>query len=219
MNKLQFYTNQGDGEIIQEILAGEKQCFEAIIRRYNTYLYKIGRSYGFDHDDTEDLMQEVYVSAYTHLKDFANRSSFKTWLVRIMLNSCYHKREKYKCRESSLLQQTTGNRFPSALQLQSKQYTGENIVLMKELGHIIEAALLKIPQDFRLVFTLRELNGLSTQETSEVLSITSGNVKTRLNRAKALLRTEISKIYTREDIFEFNLIYCDKIVGKVMTVI
>lgn len=217
MNRLQSYTGKEDSEIIREVLSRDKQLFEVIIRRHNSYLYKIGRSYGFDHADTEDLMQDAYVSAYTHLHDFANRSSFKTWLVKIMLNSCFHKKAKGIGRNAIPSQQTRSHDFSKGPQ--PKQYAGENIVLMNELGHIIESALLKIPNDFRIVFTLRELNGLNTLETAEALNITTSNVKTRLNRAKALLRTEISKIYTPDDIFEFNLIYCDKIVEKVMAAI
>jgi len=80
----------------------------------------------------------------------------------------------------------------------------------------LENAINKIPEDYRIVFTLRELNGLSISETTEALQITESNVKVRLNRAKKLLRTEIEKMYAPEDIFEFNLIYCDRMVQNVM---
>ncbi|MGH2644283.1 MAG: sigma-70 family RNA polymerase sigma factor, partial [Chitinophagaceae bacterium] len=84
-----------DTEAISRILKGEAALYEAIVRRYNGYLYKVGRSYGYNHADTEDLMQETYVNAYIHLNSFENRSSFKTWIVRIMLNQCYHKKQKF----------------------------------------------------------------------------------------------------------------------------
>ncbi len=75
-----------DPEIIRQILAGNTALFEIIIRRYNPYLYKVGRSYGFNHQDTEDLMQETFINSYVNLKQFAERSSFKTWLITIMLH-------------------------------------------------------------------------------------------------------------------------------------
>jgi RNA polymerase sigma-70 factor (ECF subfamily) len=86
----------------------------------------------------------------------------------------------------------------------------------KELGRVIENAIHNIPEDYRIVFTLRELNGLNVAETSEALKITESNVKVRLNRAKGMLQKEIKKMYSPDEIFEFNLIYCDTIVNRVM---
>ena len=86
----------------------------------------------------------------------------------------------------------------------------------RELNRVIENAIENIPIDYRLVFTLRELNGMSVLETAKALNITEPNVKVRLNRAKAMVRKEVEKMYSSEDIFQFNLIYCDKIVENVM---
>lgn len=89
-------------------------------------------------------------------------------------------------------------------------------VMTKELNVIMEDAILHIPPDYRMVFTLREVNGLNVKETAEALSISEANVKVRLNRAKAMLRKELTKSYSAEEVFEFNLIYCDAMVDKVM---
>ncbi len=83
-----------DNDIIERVVNNEVPLFEVLIRRYNPYLYKVGRSYGYNHHDVEDLMQETFINAYQNLKGFNNRSSFKTWLVRIMLNNCYRKSQK-----------------------------------------------------------------------------------------------------------------------------
>jgi len=94
------------------------------------------------------------------------------------------------------------------------------VIMNKELRQFVEAVLLKIPKEYRLVFSLRQLNELSTAETAELLKISETNVKVRLNRAKAImLRNAIKKMYQPEDIFEFNLVYCDAIVNKVMKAI
>ena len=90
------------------------------------------------------------------------------------------------------------------------------MVQTRELGHIIEDALAEIPFDYRIVFSLREINGLSVLETSQLLHISEANVKVRLNRAKTMLRNEIEKTYSSAELFEFNLIYCDAIVENVM---
>ena len=214
MNKIKDFEKYTDAEIISKIAVGENALYEIIIRRYNPYLFKTGRSYGFNHADTEDLMQETYLSAYVNLGRFENRSSLKTWLVKIMLRHCYRKKEKFSFKKEilsdNLMKENVAPMF---------SYTNSNThnnIINKELGHVLENALQQIPEDYRIVFSLRELNGMNTTETSEVLEITESNVKVRLNRAKNMLRTEIEKMYSPEDIFEFNLIYCDRMVEKVM---
>jgi RNA polymerase sigma-70 factor (ECF subfamily) len=90
-------------------------------------------------------------------------------------------------------------------------------VINGELNYVIENALLQIPMDYRIAFTLREINGLNVAETADILNISEGNVKVRLNRAKAMLRKEVEKSYSSEDIFEFNLIHCSAMVENVMS--
>src|SRR3954470_7793811 len=89
------FEHYKDSEIIDELLAGETRLYELLIRRNNPFLYRIGRSYNYTHHDTEDLMQETYVQAFYSLSKFERRSSFKTWITRIMLNNCYHKRQRH----------------------------------------------------------------------------------------------------------------------------
>ncbi len=202
-----------DLDIIQKVLEGETKMYEILIRRYNSFLYKIGRSYRFNHQDTEDLMQETYISAYFNLKKFEHRSSFKTWFTRIMLNHCYHRKQKlsYKNEIADDFQYEKTN-----VMFQHSS-NNEKITMNKELGHILENAIQEIPEDYRIIFTLRELNGMSVGETAQAVNITEGNVKVRLNRAKTMLRSEIEKMYSPQEIFEFNLIYCDGMVEKVMS--
>jgi RNA polymerase sigma factor (sigma-70 family) len=90
------------------------------------------------------------------------------------------------------------------------------VVLNRELNHIIENSLAQIPLEYRMVFSLREINGMNVSETAYALETSESNVKVRLNRAKSMLRKEIEKKYNAEEIFEFNLIYCDAMVDRVM---
>jgi RNA polymerase sigma factor (sigma-70 family) len=203
-----------DDEIIRRVCEGETPLYEILIRRYNPYLYRTGRSYNYNHQDTEDLMQETYIAAYYSLSKFEGRSSFKTWLIRIMLNHCYRKQQKFSYQKEIVMENNINDNI--TIPLFTRPEDTSKKVLTKELGHMLENALKQIPEDYRLVFTLRELNGLTVAETAEVLSITENNVKVRMNRAKALLRFEVEKIYTPDDIFEFNLVYCNSIVNRVM---
>lgn len=210
MIDLKKFEQLTDQDVVSRILTGEAGLYEIIIRRYNPYLFKIGRSYGFNQQDTEDLMQETFISAYRNLGKFQHRASVKTWLVRIMLNFCYHKKHRHSFKyesPSDVLERTNGTPiFP-----QNHSNPGKTL-MNQELKHILEEAIVQIPEEYRMVFTLRELNGMSTRETSEALKITESNVKVRLKRAKGLLRREIQKHYSPEEIFEFNLIYCNRIV-------
>lgn len=207
------YKQYSDWEVIQKVNRGDVKLYEILIRRYNPFLYKIGRSYKYNHQDTEDLMQEAYVNAFLNLKNFENRSSFKTWLTRIMLNLCYQKQQKSSYKNEIAADEILNEK--SAVMFHPST-NNEKIIVNKELGRVLENAIHQIPEDYRIVFTLRELNGLSVAETAEALDISENNVKVRMNRAKGMLQKEIKKIYSPEQIFEFNLVYCDAIVEKVM---
>ncbi|MBD0725513.1 RNA polymerase subunit sigma-24 [Flavobacterium sp. L1I52] len=202
-----------DTELINKILEGELALYEILIRRNNPFLYKIGRSYNYNHEDTQDLMQDTFIDSYLNLSKFENRSSFKTWIIKIMINNCYKKLHKlgYK---NEIITEINEKAIPM---FSDNSHTDTNKVIMaKELNFVIENALIQIPLDYRIVFSLREITGLNVEETAQSLNISESNVKVRLNRAKAMLRKQIEKSYTTTDLYEFNLIYCDTMVLNVM---
>jgi RNA polymerase sigma-70 factor (ECF subfamily) len=201
-----------DRDIIQKILKGETALFEILIRRNNSFLYKTGRSYNFNHDDTLDLMQDTLIDAYTSLSKFEGKSSFKTWIIKIMLNNCYRKSQK-----SSFRYEKADEIDESSVPVFEGNNIDTNYIVMnRELGLIIEEALKQMHLDYRMVFSLREINGLNVAETAEALKLSDVNVRVRLSRAKAMLKKELEKFYKPEDLFEFNLVYCDMIVERVM---
>lgn len=209
MTGVEQYT---DEQIIEAVLNGETGLYEILIRRYNPYLYKTGRAYNYQHTETQDLMQETFIDAYRNLAGFQFRSSFKTWIIRIMLNHCYRKKQK-RSFQNEITRDV--NEYAKPLFTGMSNDTN-NIIQNRELSRIIEQAISAIPLDYRMVFSLREINGLNVAETAKLLEITEANVKVRLNRARTLLRKEIEKTYSTEEIFEFNLVYCDAIVENVM---
>ena len=211
---MKVFEQYADVEIIQKILEGEFSLFEIFIRRNNPFLYKTGRSYNYNHEDTQDLMQDTFIEAYTNLKKFENRATFKTWIIKIMLNNCFRKKQKFSFKKE-VAQQINDKSIPM---FSDQPHTDINKnVVNRELNLVIENALNQVPLDYRMVFSLREISGLSVAETAEALSINESNVKVRLNRAKTMLRKEIEKSYSTEDIFEFNAIYCDAITNSVMS--
>lgn len=212
MNVLEKFT---DADVITKVLNGEKAMYEIIVRRYNPYLYKIGRSYNYSHDDTQDLMQDTYIDAYKSLDKYEGRSNFKTWISRIMLNNCFRKKEKSSFKKEVM---DEFNEHSTPLFAAAENNTA-TIVHSIELGTIIEQALDNIPFDYKMVFTLSEMNQMSVAETSELLQISEANVKVRLNRAKEMLQQHIEKSYTATELYEFNLVYCNAMVDRVINII
>lgn len=130
-----------------------------------------------------------------------------------MLNNSYRKKEKSSFKNEFTQESVSENSVPM---FANSNNDTSMVVHNRELRNAIEQALLNIPEDYRMVFSLREMNGLNVAETSEMLNISEANVKVRLNRAKTMLRTELEKNYSAADLFEFSLIYCDAMVDRVM---
>lgn len=195
-----------DEELIKLVVAGEKHHFEVIIRRYNQRLYRVGMSVLGDDDEAEEAMQAAYINAYEHLRQFEHRAAFGTWLTRIMLNECYRARRD-RARSSSPVREDNEN----IIQMK----TPENVMASKELSHVLENAIGQLPEKYRIVFVLREMEELSIRETAEVVGIQESNVKVRLNRAKSMLRDSLGA-YMKEAAYSFHLSRCDRIVEAVM---
>jgi RNA polymerase sigma factor (sigma-70 family) len=210
-----FYKTEDDAALIEKILLGEKALFEVIIRRLNPGLYKIARGFGYNHQDAEDLMQETYLSVYSSLKQFEGRSSLKTWASKIMVNKCiYRKAHGYYSKEIPSGENMNENVLP--MQKTNTEDTGRQ-VMRREFSKLLEHHLAQLPEIYKTVFLLREVEGFSVAETADMLTVSEVNVKVRLNRAKTLLQKKMETWYSGADIYEFNLIYCDAIVNKVLS--
>jgi RNA polymerase sigma factor (sigma-70 family) len=204
-------VEQKDSEIIDEILKGDKEKYALLMRKYNQRLYRICKGYLKDEDEIENVMQDTYVKAYLNLKKFENRSQFLTWLTRIGINECLqHLRKTGKINlmdtseETNEIMNTPDNNDP------------EKQSMNKELKELLELAIANLPEKYRAVFIMREIERMSVEETSEAMEITQSNVKIRLNRAKEMLRSTILNNYPMENIFEFNLVRCDRIAQNVL---
>ncbi|MEQ8684045.1 MAG: RNA polymerase sigma factor [Imperialibacter sp.] len=197
-----------DEEIIHRILDGEDYLYEALIRKYNQRLYRISRSIVHDEDEVEDIMQSAYLNAYLNLAGFKGKSTFATWLTKILINeSLLHKKRRAK--RSQVLLEKQDNNYDYETPLSS--------LMNSELKAVLEESIAKLPEKYRLVFVMRELEDMSTNETMGALGLTESNVKVRLNRAKEMLRDVLSGHYKSSAVYDFHLTRCDKIVNRVMT--
>ncbi len=202
-----------DHEVINRILKGEKELYAIIVRRYNQRLYRVGMSILNDDPEVEDSMQVAYINAYLNLEKFAFRSSFSTWLTRILINECLLRLRK-RGKSISMNDDNLENMIQH--QRSGEQQTPVTKLLNTELGSVLNDAIRQLPEIYRVVFVMREIENMNVAETQETLAISEVNVKVRLNRAKAMLRETLSGYYKKEDIFHFHLSRCDKMIDAVM---
>jgi RNA polymerase sigma-70 factor (ECF subfamily) len=194
-------------DIIERIKNGESDLFRFIMRRYNQRLYRIARSYGIDDDTCEDMLQQSYINAFEKLYQFSGKSKFSTWLIRILINEyLMHKRK------------TGIRRFVTddVTSLLIMHQNPETSFMEKESSNILQSAIEELPEKYRIVYMMREVEELSINETAESLGITKINVKVRLHRAKLLMQKYLTKNLSKEDIYPFGNERCDRVIEKVM---
>lgn len=201
-----------DEELVERIVAGEAPLFELIMRRHNQRLYRTARSIVRNDDEAEDVMQEAYVRAYAHLKDFEGRARFATWLTRIAVYEALARSKKIK-RQQPLDDESEEQRPMSSNVRNPEQYASDH-----ELKNAIERAVDELPDGFREVFMLRAVEGLSIAETAQCLDLNEDTVKTRLHRARAALQKQlITQVdAATQTAFAFHLSRCDRIVNAVL---
>lgn len=203
-----------DEEIVERVLAGETQLYELIMRRYNQRLYRAVRAILRDESETEDVMQDAYVRAFQHLNQFAGRSSFSTWLTRIAVHESFARLRK----RGRLSQLDEGSSEADTSMLYSKSENPEQQTSNAELGSLLEEAILSLPEQFRAVVMLRDVEEMSTAETADALEISEENVKTRLHRGHALLRKNLQARVSSNatSAFPFMGERCDRVVAHVL---
>ena len=201
-----------DFEIITRILAGEKSLYAVIVRRYNQRLYRVAMSIINDDLEVEDVMQVAYIKAYENLPKFQFKSSFSTWLTRILINESLL-RLKIRSRSVSVEDHV----LDTEISKQNEVQTPVSTMLNAELKSAIDHAISQLPDKYRTVFIMREIEDMNVAETGACLEITEVNVKVRLNRAKSLLRESLSSLYKKDDLLHFHLSRCDRMVQKVMS--
>src|SRR5579864_9489121 len=204
-----------DEEIVDRVRAGETALYEIIMRRYNQRLYRVARAIVRDDAEAEDVTQQAYVNAYRHLDQFASRAMFSTWLTKIAVHEALARaRRRGRFDEKEAVHDEDTETMGA---LKSPGADPERQAFAGELRVLIESAIEALPEHYRAVFVMREVEGMSTAESAECLDITEETAKTRLHRARMLLR---GTLYERAGIesgaaFSFHAPRCDRIVARV----
>ena len=174
-------------DLIAGAIRKDEGAVREIIRRYNQRLYRLARSILRDDSEAEDALQEAYLRAFSQLASFRGEAAFGTWLGRIVLNEALGRRRR--CRTSvELIETAEVIPFPHA----SQSIDPERSLAQHEIGKLLEQAIDRLPDDFRAVLIARAVEGLSTKETAALLDLNAKTVKTRLHRARLLVKQALS---------------------------
>ena len=203
-----------DEEVVSRVLSGETELYEILMRRYNQRLFRVTRSILRNDDEAEQVMQDAYVSAYIHLDQFAGRARFSTWLTKIAVYEALARlRRAKRFVDIDSISESSGEHE----RMLSPERSPEQTVFNRELKTVLETAIDSLPEIYRSVFVLREIEGLDTAEASECLDISEESVKVRLHRARGLLRKQLyaQSSGVVNEAFQFHLSRCDRVVEGV----
>ena len=208
-----------DEAIVDRVRGGDVALYEILVRRHNQRLYRTIRAILRGDLDVEDVMQQAYVDAYTHLDQFRGTAKFSTWLTRIAVNRAI--RNGRGARRGLELVPPAADHELAIAHTPAPNLDPEHAMYGHELKVVLESLIEQLPEAFRVVFVMREVEGLSTSETAECLEINEETVKTRLHRAKRLLKERLDRQLgpVSSSVYAFHLTRCDRVVAGVMAAI
>jgi RNA polymerase sigma-70 factor (ECF subfamily) len=198
---------QSDADVVELVRRGDRAAFEVLMRRHNRRVYRAVRAFLHDEAEVEDVMQQAYLRAYLHLEQLASGAKVAAWMVRIAVNEAVTRlRQRRRLAEDELDEE---------MDTMAARPTPEKELGDRELAALLEAAVGDLREIYRAVFVLREVEGMSTEEVADALEVSESVVKTRLSRAKELLRR---RLYLRAgravgDAFAFPATRCDRVVA------
>jgi RNA polymerase sigma factor (sigma-70 family) len=204
-----------DATIVGSVLSGEKALFEILMRRHNQTIYRIVRGYLKDEAEIKDVMQNTYLKAFDKLEQFRGVSKFSTWLIRIAINESLMflqslRRQRISSLDDASMQGVTERQ-------RDRNFNPEGLMIQKEASGLFERAIDDLPEKYKAVFLMKEVEGLSYEEMADVLNVSSANLKVRVHRAKTMLKENLVKMSVTSDLFHFGSARCDAVVSHVMS--
>lgn len=205
-----------DDDLVGQVLGGDRELFSILMRRHNRRLFRVARAIVNDDSEAMDIVQEGYVNAYAHLDQFATKSAFATWLTRIVINAALARR-RLVGRARELASTSTDGDWLSGNVVTNP----EDDACRREITQALERAIDALPHPYRIALMLREVEGLNTAETASCLGISEEAVRTRLHRARTLLRDDLARHFgsEAEKLYQFGGARCDAIVNGVLAVL
>ncbi|MCM4167206.1 RNA polymerase sigma factor FliA [Arenibacter antarcticus] len=206
------YATLPDFVVVEKVLEGETELFEILLRRYNQLLFRTIRSYIDRPSDIDDVMQDTYIKAFQKLYQFKNDALFSTWLIRIGINEALQRKRK-----SNRNRTVDINNEKGVIQIADTSIMNpERKTMHSESVLIVEKAIDQLPEKYKVVFMLKEVQDLDISEISLSLGLSTSNVKVRLHRARNMMKESILKFTNSKNAFEFGNSKCDLLVQQVM---
>jgi RNA polymerase sigma-70 factor (ECF subfamily) len=203
-----------DEEVVTRVRAGETSLYEILMRRYNRRLYRIARAILRNDSEAEEVMQDAYVRAFEHLGQFSGRAPFSAWLSRIAVHPSL---ASLRLRNRTQPLEDNEHTGDQSMDLASKSRDPEQNATGSQLRHMLEEAVLSVPENYRLVIMLRDIEEMSTAETAHALDLSEENVKVRLHRGHGMIRRWlVDRVGTNaREAFPFMDPRCDRVVQAV----
>jgi RNA polymerase sigma-70 factor, ECF subfamily len=185
-----------DVTLVEQFKNGSELAFEELIARYETKVYNLAVRFTRNPEDAEEVLQDVFTTIYRKIDGFQGKSAFSSWMYRIIVNAAFMKLRKRKQNQTVSLDNLSQPLRPTSSANETHYaVTSDAIVQGKEIREVLQAAINKLPEQYRAVFILRDVDGLSNQEVSEILDLTIPAVKSRLHRSRLMLRKKLHKYY------------------------
>lgn len=185
-----------DVEVVNEFKAGAVEAFEEIIARYESKVMSLALRFTRNQEDAEEVMQDVFTTVYRKIDGFRGQSAFSSWLYRIVVNAAFMKLRKRKQNQTVAMDDLSPaiKQYCIDKDCLNGSYT-QNIAVSHEMQAVIQNAVNRLPDQYRAVFVLRDVDGLSNQETGEILNLSIPAVKSRLHRSRIMLRKKLQRYY------------------------
>jgi RNA polymerase sigma-70 factor (ECF subfamily) len=185
-----------DVEVVNQFKTGDTLAFEEIISRYESKVMSLALRFTRNQEDAEEVMQDVFTTVYRKIDGFRGQSAFSSWLYRIVVNAAFMKLRKRKQSQTVSMDDLSPaiKQYCMDRDTLSGSYS-QNIAISHEMQAVIQNAVNRLPDQYRAVFVLRDVDGLSNQETGEILNLSIPAVKSRLHRSRIMLRKKLQRYY------------------------
>lgn len=185
-----------DNVLVEQLRGGSIEAFEEIIARYEAKVFNLAMRFTRNTEDSEEVLQDVFATVYNKIDGFRGQSAFSSWLYRIIVNAAFMKLRKRKQQAAVSIEDLTPTVRQHCLDGDSAAHArSDSIAINRELRQTLEKAIGRLPEDYRAVFILRDVDGMSNQEVSQILDLTVPAVKSRLHRSRLMLRKKLMRYY------------------------
>lgn len=188
-------TERTDTELVQGVAKRDEACFEELVRRYGSKVLNLALRITRNQEDAEEILQDVFITVFTKVQSFEHKSQFSSWLYRVTMNSAFMKIRARNRRRTVSLEDVEPTTKQNWVGNRTEMFDVDFMSSRHELRQAIQTAIEELPEDYRAIFILRDVDGLSNESVSKVLQLSVPAVKSRLHRSRLIMREQLKKHY------------------------